>query len=159
MHLYVGFFQYIRTVLLHSGSSVVENLPANAGGTGDPGSIRRSWRSPKRGNGIPFQYSCLENPWTVHGNPWLERTDYGTSASVDFGICERALELICPPHPHHHPAYWGPESKCWLLGVQRCGFAEEHFEWLFLTKKHKLYNQNDIGFNGLCQRKPSTLYI
>ena len=30
-------------------------------------------------------------PWIVHGNPWVERTDYGTSASVDFGICERAL--------------------------------------------------------------------
>ena len=28
------------------------------------GSISRSGRSPGEGNGNPFQYSCLENPWT-----------------------------------------------------------------------------------------------
>ena len=45
--------------------------PYNAG---DPGSIPRSGRSPRDGNGNPLQYSCLENPmdrgaWraTVHG--------------------------------------------------------------------------------------------
>ena len=39
------------------GGSVVRNLPANSGNVG-------SWvgRSPGRGNGNPFQYSCLENP-------------------------------------------------------------------------------------------------
>ena len=56
------------------GGSVVKNLPANAGGTGDAGSIPRSGRSLRGGNGNPLQYSCLENPinrgaWhaTVHG--------------------------------------------------------------------------------------------
>ena len=41
---------------------------------GDPGSIRKSVRSPGEGNGNPLQYSCLENrvvsgAWwaTVHG--------------------------------------------------------------------------------------------
>ena len=41
---------------------------------GDVGSIPGSGRSPGKGNGNPFQYSCLENPmnrgaWlaTVHG--------------------------------------------------------------------------------------------
>ena len=30
-------------------------------GTGDPGSIPGSGRSPGEGNGNPLQYSCLEN--------------------------------------------------------------------------------------------------
>ena len=52
------------------GGSVVKNLLANAG---DSGSTAGSGRSPGEGNGIPFQYSYLENPmdraWraTVHG--------------------------------------------------------------------------------------------
>ena len=44
------------------GDSVVKNLPANAGATGDMGSIPGSGRSPGEGNGNPLQYSCLENP-------------------------------------------------------------------------------------------------
>jgi len=44
------------------GGSVVKNLPANAGDTGDSGSIPESGRSPGEGNGNPLQYSCLENP-------------------------------------------------------------------------------------------------
>ena len=41
---------------------VVKNLPANAGDTGDTGSIPGSERSPGVGNGNPLQYSYLENP-------------------------------------------------------------------------------------------------
>ena len=51
--------------------SVVKNPPANAG---DTGLIPGLGRSPGRGNGNQFQYSCLQNPmgrgaWsaTVHG--------------------------------------------------------------------------------------------
>ena len=39
----------------------VKNLPANAGDTGDLGSIPELGRSPGRGNGNPLLYSCLEN--------------------------------------------------------------------------------------------------
>ena len=54
------------------GGSVVKNPPANVGVAGSiPGSLERS---PRGGNGNPFQYSCLQNPmdrgvwWaTVHG--------------------------------------------------------------------------------------------
>ena len=35
---------------------------ASAYNAGDPGSIPGSGRSPGEGNGIPFQYSCPENP-------------------------------------------------------------------------------------------------
>ena len=42
--------------------SAVKDLPANAGASGDTGSIPRSGRSPKGRHGNPLQYSCLENP-------------------------------------------------------------------------------------------------
>ena len=53
---------------------VVKHLPANAGDSGDVGSIPGSGRSPGEGNCNPLQYSRLENfmdggAWwaTVHG--------------------------------------------------------------------------------------------
>ena len=65
------------------GSSVVKNPPANAGDTGDTGSIPGSGRSSGGGNGNPFQFSCLGNPmdrgaWraTVHrvAKSWTQLT-------------------------------------------------------------------------------------
>ena len=54
--------------------SMLKNLPANAGDTGDTDSTPGSGRSQGGGNGNPVHYSCLENPmdrgawWaTVHG--------------------------------------------------------------------------------------------
>ena len=44
------------------GSSVVKNLPANAGAPGDTGSIPGLRRSPGGEHGNPLQYSCLKNP-------------------------------------------------------------------------------------------------
>ena len=56
------------------GGTVVKNLPANAGDSGNMSSIPGSGRSPAGGKGNPFQYSCLKNSkdrgawWaTVHG--------------------------------------------------------------------------------------------
>ena len=40
---------------------MVKNLPANAGDTGDTGSIPGSGRFPGIGNGNLLQYSCLDN--------------------------------------------------------------------------------------------------
>ena len=45
-----------------SSDTLVENPPANAGDTGDAGSIPGSRRSPGGGNGSPLQHSCLRNP-------------------------------------------------------------------------------------------------
>ena len=39
-----------------------KNLPANAGDTGDSGSVPGSGRAPWEEYGKPRQYSCLENP-------------------------------------------------------------------------------------------------
>ena len=59
---------------LFPGGAVVKNPPANAGDSGDGGSVPRLGRSLGEGNGNTLQYSCLENPmnrgawWaTVHG--------------------------------------------------------------------------------------------
>ena len=41
---------------------MVKNLPANAGDTGDEGSIPETRRPPREGNDSPLQYSCLGNP-------------------------------------------------------------------------------------------------
>ena len=51
---------------MYTGASqaalVVKNLPANAGDTGDAGSIPGWGRSPGGGHDNPLQYFCLENP-------------------------------------------------------------------------------------------------
>ena len=44
------------------GGTVVKNPPANAGDTGDMGSIPGSERSLGGRNGKPLQYCCLGNP-------------------------------------------------------------------------------------------------
>ena len=44
------------------GDSVVNNLSANAGDSGDMDSIPGVGRPPGRGNGNPLQYACLEKP-------------------------------------------------------------------------------------------------
>ena len=62
------------------GGTVVKNLPANAGDTGDVGSIPGSRRSPGGGNGNPLQYSCLENP--VHKRTW-QATVQGFAKELD----------------------------------------------------------------------------
>ena len=41
---------------------MVQNLPANAGATGDAGLIPGLGRFPGGGHGNPLQYSRLENP-------------------------------------------------------------------------------------------------
>jgi len=70
--------------LFSTGGSVVKNLPASSGVTGHLGSTPGSGRSPGRGNGNPFQYSCLENAmdrgaWqtTIHGvaKTWIQLSD------------------------------------------------------------------------------------
>ena len=88
---------------------------ASACNVGDPGSIPRSGRSPREGNGNPLQYSWLENAmdrgawWaTVHGTAkswtWLSDftftfMDHSPPGSSVHGILQaRVLEwLLCPP--------------------------------------------------------------
>ena len=70
--------------------AVIENLPANEGEAGDPGSIPESERSSGGGNGNPLQDSCLENPmdrgawWaTVHGVAESDAAEQRSVPAVD----------------------------------------------------------------------------
>ena len=47
---------------IFSGGSMVKNLPANSGGTGDVSSISGKGRCPGEENDNPLQYFCLRNP-------------------------------------------------------------------------------------------------
>ena len=73
------------------GGSVVKNLPANTGDTGDVGSIPGSGRSPGEGNGNPIQYSCPGNPmdsgtWqatqSMRSQIWTWLSDWTTTTEV-----------------------------------------------------------------------------
>ena len=59
MCLYCSNYLHVSTFLGFPDGSVVKNPPDNAG---DAGSIPGLGRSLGKGNGNPFQYSCLENP-------------------------------------------------------------------------------------------------
>ena len=50
------------SIISFPGGSVVKNLSANAGDTGDASSVPGLGRFPGGGNGNPLQCSCLENP-------------------------------------------------------------------------------------------------
>ena len=80
------------------GDSMVKNLPANAGGVGDTGSIPGSGRSPGGGKDNSFQYSCLGSPmdrgaWRaiVHGvvksQTWLSRRAWATDLNQFLALC------------------------------------------------------------------------
>ena len=64
--LYMIYVKYNMGV---PGGSVVKNLPASAGDSGEEGLIPGWGRSTGKGNGNPLQYSCLENP-ADRGDCW-----------------------------------------------------------------------------------------
>ena len=70
------------------GGSVVKNLPASTGDTGDVGLVPGLGRYRGEGNGSPFQYSCLENAMdsVVHGvtKSWTLLSDFHFSSSGYF---------------------------------------------------------------------------
>ena len=67
--------------------SVVKNLPASAGDTGDVGSIPGSGRS-LGGNHNPLQYSCLGNPMD-RGTWWAK--DHRVSKRLDLAGTHKHL--------------------------------------------------------------------
>ena len=55
------------------GGASGKEPPANAGDAKDAGLIPGWGRSPREGNGNPFQYPCLENP--MDGGAWKATVD------------------------------------------------------------------------------------
>ena len=71
------------------GDLVVKNLPTNAGGAREVGSLPGSGRSPGEGNGNLFQCSCLENP-----------TDRGAWRATVHGVTKSRTRLSTHTHTH-----------------------------------------------------------
>ena len=63
---------------------MIKNMPAKAGDIRDVDLIPGSGRSPGRGHGYPFQYSCLENP---HGQRSL--VGYSPQGRKESNMTER----------------------------------------------------------------------
>ena len=79
-----------------TGGAVVKNPQANAGDTGDLGSIPGLGRSSGVGNGNPLQFCCPENPmdreaWqaTVHGvtESWTQLSAHTHTPILLRGFC------------------------------------------------------------------------
>ena len=84
----------------NAGGAVVNNLPANAGDTGDRGSISGSGKFPGGGNGNPLQYSCLENS--------MDRSLEGCSLCCrESDTTERLRIALIETGEHSVVYYWG----------------------------------------------------
>ena len=74
-----------------SGGTVIKNLPASAGDTGDMGPIPGLGRSPGVGSGNPLQYSRLEDPmdreawWDIVHGVAKSQTQLSTHTKLKCG--------------------------------------------------------------------------
>ena len=77
---------------------MVKNPPANAGDARDTDVIPESERSPRVGNGNPFQYSCLENSTDTGGlqSMGLQRAELLNTHSGTVLQRVRAVSMTCP---------------------------------------------------------------
>ena len=76
------------------GVSVVKNLPANVGDTGDTSLVPGSRRSPREGNGNPLQYSCWENP--MDRGAWWVTIHWVTKSWLQLGTCTQQHQPAQP---------------------------------------------------------------
>ena len=76
----LGFFHLFIICQDFADSSVLKNLPANAGDTGDAGEISKWGRCPRGSYGNPLHYSCLGNP--MHRGAW-QATVHGVTQESD----------------------------------------------------------------------------
>ena len=110
------------------GGSVVKNLSADAGGTGDLGSIPGSGRSPGGGIGNPLQYSCLKIPmgrgawWAAIYGVAKGQTGLSTQHSFDYGLpwwlSGKESACQCRRHGRHEFDPWVgkmPLRRKWQL--------------------------------------------
>ena len=93
---------------------VVKNLSVNAGDVRDAGSIPGSGRSPRGGNGNPFQYSCLENPMDI-GAWWaiLLRVTQSQTQLMWFSTHTHRKTII----KSQKPLSWGVELQWFYLAI------------------------------------------
>ena len=114
--LYLKVIEACNTLLCFPDGSVVKDLHAIAGDTGDAGSIPGSGRSPRGGNGNLLQYSCLKNPmdweaWqaTVHrvAKSWTWLSDWAKGKWLNhiwhFKIFFFQYPYLCTSERVEHP--------------------------------------------------------
>ena len=105
---------------------MVKNLPANAGDTGDAGSIRGSGRSTGVGNGTPLQYSCLEN--SMNRGAWRATSTGSRSRTPLSGRAST------------HQLYYCPASSLLLLITEKCKFSVFNTYLNILLLKYSVEN-------------------
>ena len=115
-------------------AQLVKNLPANVGDTRDVGSMPGSGRSPRVGNGNPFQYWSLENsteepggysPCGCKGSDTAER---GSTAHWTFLATDWELDHICPWEKAVEKINWGSSHEtlrqsCSLVPCSQLGLT------------------------------------
>ena len=98
------------------GGAVVKNLPTDAGDARDMGSIPRSGRPSRGGNGKPFQYYCLGESLRQRSlagySPWGHKAwDMTEQLSCTFPFSSDTLAS-------HSPTNLTPAHRTWLeLGL------------------------------------------
>ena len=90
------------------GGSVVKNLPANTGATGDLGGIPGSGGSPEGKNGNPLQYSCWDNP--MDRETWWA-TVHGVRKSWTWLSSWARMQLLIRWNNFSHVNYWDIVSE------------------------------------------------
>ena len=121
-------YMYIYIYMGFPGGSDGKESACNAG---DRGLIPRLGRSPGKGNGNPFGFSCLENPmdrgaWLaiVHwvANSWTQLSDY-ESESESHAVVSNSLQ----PHGLYSP---------WNSPGQNTGVGSlSLLQWIFPTQE------------------------
>ena len=93
---------------------VVKNPPANAGDTGDAGSILGSGRSPGGENGNPLQYSCLEN--SMDRGAWRALVDGLAKSWTGLSTSTKFISNVFSPNHFLFPGPTHSQSDaewCW----------------------------------------------
>ena len=94
LYNFMSVIYYDFITVIAWASSMVKNLPGNAGDTRDTSSIPESGRSLGVGNNIPLQYSCLDNPMgrgVVHRVTESETNEHSRTHSDLLTVSRSAL--------------------------------------------------------------------
>ena len=137
----------LSTSLGFPGSSVVKNLPANAGDTGDTGSIPGLGRSPGEWNGNQLQYCCLIK---FHGQRSL--ASYSPWGRKELDTAEQLST-----HTHNHHYWWSSlESSCFPSFYQDIPDEGQGMKVNTTGKLHALKHQMSgrIALDALASSQP-----
>ena len=131
--LYYMFWHFLTLPMHFQVALVVKNLPANAGGIRDAGSIPGFGRSPGWGHGNPFQYSCLENP-----------VDRGTWQAVVHGVAKSQTWLKQPNTYTHNIAGIFRSTVQSKKNITLGFYVWRPIAWL-TSRKSKILEYRDLG--------------